>query len=73
MMIRKKQGEADGWAVTVCLRSVFGWDDNSDPFQADKGVEYFTQGDLDPNIFELVEPEPKSKKVKLSEIKEEEI
>ncbi len=55
MMIRKKQGEADGWAVAVCLRSVTGWDDNGEPFQVVEGDEYFTQGDFDPNIFELVE------------------
>ena len=71
MMIRKKRGESDGWAVAVCLKSGTGWDDDDQPFQVVKGEEYFTQGDLDPNIFEPVEQKPK--KVKLPEIKEEEI
>ena len=73
MMIRKKQGEADGWAVTVCLRTVTGYDDNDNPFQVVEGDEYYTQGDLDSNIFELTEPKLKPKKAKLPEIKEEEI
>ncbi len=71
MMIRKKRGESDGWAVAVCLRTGTGYDDNDSPFQVVEGEEYYTQGDLDSNIFEPVELKPK--KVKLPEIKEEEI
>ena len=71
MKIRKKQGEADGWAVAVCLRSGQGWDDDGSPYECVKGEEYFTQGDLDPNVFELAEKEkPKPVKVKPEKIEE---
>ena len=65
MMIRKKRGESDGWAVAVCLRSVTGYDDDDSPFQVVEGEEYFIQGDHDANIFELAEkPVKKFKPIK---------
>ena len=68
MVIRKKQGEPDGWAVAVCLKTATGYDDNDDPFQVVEGEEYFTKGDFDPNIFELVEkPAKKTKPIKEEE------
>ena len=71
MMIRKKRGEAESVeSVAVCLKTGVGWDDNGDPQEFVKGEEYFTQGELDPNIFELVEKPVK--KTKLPTIKEEE-
>ena len=51
MKIRKLQGDADGWAKVVCLKSVTGWDDDGAPFQVVAGEEYYIQGEADPNIF----------------------
>ena len=69
-MIRKKRGEADGWAVAVCLKSVTGFDDEGAPFQVVSGEEYYIQGEADPNIFEVVQ-EKASKKPKPPVVGEE--
>lgn len=69
MLIRKKQGEADGWVVTECIRSGTGWDDNGEVYQCVKGQVYYTQGKLDPNFFKTSSAEVKTvaKKVKKEE------
>jgi hypothetical protein len=71
MLIRKKTGEAEGWATAVCLKSATVFDEVGNPNNVDKGTEYYVQGDVDPAIFEVKgsskpkpkpEPEPKEDK-----------
>lgn len=70
MKLRKMQGEADGWATAVALRSGTGWDEDDNPFQLVEGESYYIQGDLDPNVFELKEEKPKPVKPKPEKIEE---
>ena len=69
MKIRRLEGPADGWAVAVALGDFVVYDEDGKPNGVTKGKKYYTQGDLDPALFE-VENKPKLKVVKGEEVGE---
>ena len=71
MLIRKKSGDAEGWAIGVALKTCVVFDELGNPNGVVEGNEYYVQGDCDPAIVSVGSKPLTSEVYDIGEVEEE--